>query len=123
METKISLSLLVPGAGLLTQEFCDKNSKESYNVSKISVQYQSGKGKKRKLVKELLKVHTRKQRLVTQHINMCAEAYEYMLATPTEPKLLKVWNRLSEAIRLKHHFDQIAHDFRAVSYSYEILGD
>lgn len=123
MEVKVSLSMLVPGAGLLTPEFCEKNPKESYDKHKIPFTYTKGKGKNTKRVKELLVISTRKQRTVTQNINICEEAYEYMLTTPTSNKLAKVWNSLSKKERLKAHFDLIAHDLHAISYSYEVLGD
>lgn len=136
VEPKISLSLLVPGAGMLSSQECDKNPKESYDEHKILISYTKGKGKYQKEAKKLLVINTRKQKLVTQNINICEEAYYHMLATPTSPKLAKptktnkngdvverVWDTLSVHERLKHHFDQIAYDLRAVSYSYEILGD
>lgn len=100
------------------------------------ISYTKGKGKNQKTVKKLLVVNTRKQKLVTQNINICEEAYHHMLSTPTTPKLSKptkvnkngevikrVWDDLTVHERLKHHFDQIAHDLKAVSYSYEVLGD
>ena len=133
MEVKVSLSLLVQGAGLLTHEFCEKNPKESYNKDKVLISLTKGKGKNQKEIKKLLVINTRKQKLVTQNINICEEAYHYMLSTPTSQKLAKViktkqngdmirvWDTLSVHERLKHHFDLIAHDLRAVSYSYEIL--
>lgn len=136
VEPKINLSLLVLGAGLLTPEFCEKNPQESYNENTIVLTHTKGKGKFQKVVKKPLAVKTRRQRLITQSINICEEAYHHMLHTPTSPKLAKptkfnkygevierVWDTLSEAERLKHHFDLIAHDLNAVSYSYEILGD
>ena len=136
MEVKVSLSLLVQGASLLTPEFCDKNPKESYDESKILIKHTKGKGKNKREVKKLLVIHTRKQKLVTQNINICEEAYKYMLSSPTSDKFSKptkknkngdvierVWDTMSVHERLKEHFDQIAHDLHAVSYSYEILGD
>lgn len=136
VEPKISLSLLVPGAGMLSSQECDKNPQENYDEQKMLVKYTKGKGKAQKKVKKLLAVKTKKQKLVSQHINICDEAYRYMIETPTTPKLAKptkhnkdgevikrVWDNLTVHERLKHHFDQIAHDLRAVSYSYEILGD
>lgn len=123
MEVKVSLSLLVQGASLLTPEFCDKNPKESYDKHKMLVSYPKGKGKHQKMVKGLLVFKTRKPRLVTQNINLCEEAYQFMLLTPTTPKLGRIWDTLSVHERLKKHFDLIAYDFHAVSYSYEILGD
>lgn len=136
MEIKVTLSLLVPGASLLTPEFCEKNPKESYNEQEMLISYTKGKGKFQKRVKKPLVIKTRKQRMVSQNINICEEAYKSMLDTPTSNKLAKpikvnrcgevvkrVWDTLTVHERLKHHFDLIAHDLRAVSYSYEILGD
>lgn len=136
MEVKIILSLSVQGAGLLTPEFCEKNPKESYNKNKLSINYTKGKGKNQKKIKKTLTFQTRKQRLITQNINICEEAYKYMLTTPTSAKFSKpakrnrngdivkrVWDIMSIDERLKHHFDLIAHDLHAISYSYEILGD
>ena len=136
MEVKVSLSLLVQGAGLLTPEFCEKNPKESYNEHKMLISYTKGKGKNQKTSKKLLVIQTRKQKLVTQNINICEEAYKHMLSTPTSAKFSKptkknkagdvierVWDTMSVHERLKEHFDLMAHDLHAVSYSYEILGD
>ena len=136
VEPKISLSLLVPGAGMLSSQECEKKPKENYNEHKVLINYTKGKGKHQKTVKKLLIVNTRKQKLVTQNINICEEAYHHMLSTPTSPKLARpakidrngavvkrVWDTLSVHERLKSHFNLIAYDFRAVSYSYEILGD
>ena len=136
VEPKVSLSLLVPGAGMLSSQACEKSPKESYNEEKVLISYTKGKGKSRKEVKKLITVHTRKQKLVTQNISICEEAYRYMLNTPTSPKLAKptkynsfgdvierVWDTLTLHERLKHHFNLIAHDLGAVSYSYEVLGD
>lgn len=94
------------------------------------IKYTKGKGKFQKEVKKLLVVKTRKQRMVSQNISICEEAYRSMLDTPTSPKLAKplinekgevkgrIWDTLSEHERLKHHFDLIAHDLGAASYSY-----
>lgn len=138
VEPKIILSLLVQGADLLTPEFCEKNPKESYNVEKMLVQYykedkETGKQKK---VKEMLTIRTRKQKLITRNINICKEAYHHMLKTSTSDELEKpvkmdpqgkevkrLWDTLSVHARLKKHFNQIAHDLGAVSYTYEILDD
>lgn len=136
MEVKITLSLLVPGAGLLTPEFCDKNPKENYDENNMLIRVTKGKGKHQKEGKKLLVIRTRKQKLAIQKLNICEEAYKYMLSTPTSVKLSRptkrnkdgdvierVWDTMSVHERLKKHFDLIAHDFHAVSYSYEILDD
>lgn len=136
VEPKVSLSLLVPGASMMSSQECEKNSKDSYNEHKMLINFTKGKGKNQKVVKKPITIKTRKQKLVTQNISICEEAYNHMLSTPTSHKLSKpakknasggmaerVWDTLSIHDRLKHHFDLIAYDLRAVDYSYEILGD
>lgn len=136
VEPKVSLNLLVPGAGMLSSQVCEENPQENYDEHKLLLTYTKGKGKFQKTVKKVLNIRTRKQKLVSQNINICEEAYYHMLHTPTSAKLSKptkynkygevierVWDTLSIDERLKYHFDLIAHDLGAVSYSYEILGD
>ena len=121
---------------MLSSQECEKKPKENYNEQKMLISFTKGKGKNQKKVKKLLVINTRKQKLVTQNINICEEAYYHMLTTPTSQKLAKplkinskgdvvkrVWDTLSVHERLKNHFDLMAHDLRAVSYSYEILED
>ena len=136
VEPKVSLSLLVPGAGMMSSQECEKNPKESYNEHKMLINFTKGKCKNQKEAKKLLVIKTRKQKLVSQNISICEEAYKSMLSTPTSRKFAKptkvnalgdvierVWDTMSVNERLKCHFDLIAHDLNAVSYSYEILGD
>lgn len=136
MEIKVRLSISIPGAQMLSSQECDKNPKESYDESKVLIKHTKGKGKHQKEAKKLLVIQTRKQKLVIQNINICEEAYKSMLSSPTSAKFSKptkknkngdvierVWDTMSVHERLKKHFDQIAHDLHAVSYSYEILGD
>lgn len=95
-----------------------------------------GKGKHQKEREKYMIIRTRKQKLAIQKLNICEEAYKYMLSTPTSVKLSRptkrnkdgdvierVWDTMSVHERLKKHFDLLAHDFHAVSYSYEILDD
>lgn len=136
IEPKVSLSLLVRGAGMLSSQECEKNPKESYNEKKMLVSIPKGKGKNKKEVKKLVVIKTRKQKLITQNISICDEAYQHMISTPTSAKFARpvktnkageivkrVWDTLSVDERLKHHFNQIAHDLGAVSFSYEVLKD
>lgn len=123
-DIAIRLSLQVPGAGMLSSQECEQNPKESYNIHKVPVVFTKGKGKFQKTVKQILTVKTRKQRLITQNISICKEAYDYMLETPANGRISQEkWIALPEKERLKAHLDQIAQDLKAVSYTYEILDD
>lgn len=133
-ELKVSLSFFVPGANMLSSQECDKNPKENYNEDKMLIRLTKGKGKHQKEREKSLIIRTRKQKLAIQKLNICEEAYKYMLSTPTSVKLSRptkrnkdgdvierVWDTMPVHERLKKHFDLLAHDFHAVSYSYEIL--
>lgn len=133
VENKISLTFVLPGSILLSEQECSKNPKNSYITHKIMLPH-SIKGKKMKPVYKPIFVKTRKTRTVTQHINMTTEAYLYMLNTPTTSKLsrmvknkskgiVRAWDLLSEHEKLSAHFDLIASDLHAISYFYEILQD
>ena len=113
----------VQGANMMSSQECDKNPKENYNKHKMLVSYTKKKGKFPKKVTELIVFSTRKQTLITHSINMYEEAYKFMLETPVAPYNQKTWKKLSINEKLKAHFDIIAYDFNALSYSYEILDD
>lgn len=136
VEPKVSLSLLVPGAQRLSEQECSENPKYSYDDYTLTFSYTKGKGKNQKKVRTTITIKTRKQRLITQNINITDEAYNYMLSTPTSAKFAKalhrnaagevtkrVWDIMPIRDRLNKHFDLIAHDLGATSYSYEILDD
>lgn len=125
---KLNLSLQVPGACMLSQQECCKNPKDSYDTTKMMVEYEvtdtEGKKTKKRKVKELINIRTRKSVPAKQNIVMSEEAYKHMLETPVDLRTsLTAWLRMPEDQRLKAHLDCIAHDMRAISYTYEILGD
>ena len=75
-ELKVSLSLLIPGAGMLSSQECDKNPKKNYNEDKMLIRLTKGKGKHQKEREKSLVIRTRKQKLGIQKLNICEEAYK-----------------------------------------------
>lgn len=114
--------MLVPGASLLTPGFCEENPKESYEEHRLQIEYPV---EKKKYKKETLLFKTRKNRPVTQHINISKEAYDAMLEEAPQNSRIsqKHWLSMPKNERLKVHLDQIASDLKATRYSYEILDD
>ena len=118
--------MTVPGAGLLTPEFCEKNPKESYDVTKLLVR--NGRGKNST---ELITVATRKNKTAKQSISITKEAYDYMVSNEFEsnsPSLLRkypkhVWLKMTPKQRLEAHLSIIAESFNAVGFTYEVLDD
>lgn len=111
--------MVVPGATLFTQEVCESNPK-LMKEHKMRVSYESGKGQKKS---ETIVYKTRKSKDAVRKIKMSREAYEYMLDTPVDPKMTSRWKSTRNSDRLRYHFEQIAKDFGARSYDYEILDD
>ena len=130
IESKIRLTLVVPGATMLSSQECEKNPKENYKEQNVVVKYTKGKGKHTTTKTKVYKIHLRSHKPATQSISICKEAYDYMLSTPTEAKYnratkggKRIWDTMTIKDRLKMHFDTIANDLNAISYSYEILDD
>lgn len=133
---KLRLSLSVPGAQMLSRQECLKNPKDSYDIDKMSVRYTTGEGRRRKVRTDILVIKTRKSRQARHNINICNEAYDYMISddTPPAPKYsrivkskkgapVSIWSTMSVSERLKVHLDLIAKDFNATDYTYEVLDD
>lgn len=118
---KLRLSLYVSGAQMLSSQRCEEQPIESHDVTNIVVEEKVGKKKGKK---ETITVLTRKSRLVRQNINLTLEAFLYMTGKePPYSKSVSEWHRMSRKERLKWHLDQIAQNFNAVSYTYDVLDD
>lgn len=120
-DIKIRLSLVIPGATMLSSQECEQNPKENYDEHKVIIQFSKGKGKKAKELKKFVTIKTRKCNTAKQSINITEEAYNHMISTPTSAKLARIWNMMPKKKRLEAHFDLIANDLHALSYSFEIL--
>lgn len=136
-DIKLRLSLMVPGAKMLSREESLKNPNESFDESVVNVEYPVGRGKNPKIKKETLIIRTRKAKPVKQNINICSDGYRYMIdgSEPPTPKYAKIvsqkrngdivtlWSTMSVDQRLKVHLDLIAEHFNAKEYTYEVLDD
>ncbi len=125
-EIKVRLSMTVPGAGMLSSQECEKNPKESYNVTKLLVK--NGRGKNST---ELITVATRKNKTAKQSISITKEAYDYMVSNEFNSNcsslLFKypkhVWLKMTPKQRLEAHLSIIAESFNAIGFTYEVLDD
>ncbi len=81
-------------------------------------------------VKELAKEHN----LAKQVLKMSQKAYKTMLEESISPKynkvvakskgkLIRVWDTMSEDARIRKHCELIAHDMRAIDFSFSVLED
>lgn len=124
-EIKVRLSMVVPGAVMLSTQDCVKMSKkDAYEQSKVTLKYPVKKGKKTVMKQETLHIQTRKSRTARQNISISKEAYDYMTSKSEAPaRMTKIWAKMSTVKRLEYHLGLIAENFNAFSYSYEILDD
>lgn len=132
IETKVSLSLMVPGATMLSSQECEKNPKENYNFHKVNLQYKKGRGKYSKEKAEYIHFKTRKCVPAVQHINISVDSYNAMISTPTSKKFFKIvdeltgkrlWDTTPIDKRLELHLDNLAEALGALSYTYKVLAD
>ena len=65
---KLSLKIVLPGRTLLSEQECSKNPKESFNNHSMVVTDEEHH-------KEVIHFNTRKNRTVTQCLNISEEAY------------------------------------------------
>lgn len=125
VETKVRLSMEVPGATMLSSQDCEKMSKkEAYKQESLTIEYAAKKGKKSVTKRETIHYSVRKSKPARQNILISKEAYVYMTKGESpSPKMNKVWVNMTSAQRLEYYFNLIAEDLNAISFSYEILDD
>lgn len=141
-EVKVSLSVIVPGSVMLSKEEClkttqkviEKTSKKTGKTYKKTVDVlvdnfdMMDKSTIRVIDKnntvETITVYTRKSKPATQSLNICKDAYRYMVSTecPSWSKS-KVWNTMKPKERLEAHLQRIAEGLGGVSYTYQIFED
>lgn len=124
-EVKVRLSMVVPGATLLSSQDCEKMSKkQAYNEETVTLTTTIKKGKKQKVKKEIYHIKTRKSKPATHNLSIYKEAYDYMTGKEApSAKVLKSWSNMNKRARLEYHLNNIAEHFNALSFSYEILDD
>lgn len=131
VEPKMSLTLVLPGSTMVSQQVAENKPKEFTEENKMSfMSYNSKKGKGL----EVITFRTRKSIPARQVLKMSREAYEAMLSDPTDSKynkivakvkgkLIRVWDTMSEDTRIKKHCELIAHDMGAISFDYSVFED
>lgn len=137
IDIKLRLSLCVPDAQMLSLQECNKNPKENFDLTTMTVETTVGKGRNAKVKREILHIKTRKSKVAKQNINICSEGYHHMIDGSEPPTAkynkpvgykrdgtpISLWSTMSVDERLKVHLDLIAEHFNALSYSYEVLDD
>lgn len=126
-EVKVSLSIKLPGRVMLSQESAkalEKMNLAGFTKHSMVVEEHKRMGKKVKVDKETIHFKTRNSVPAVQNINICKEAYLYMIGKEC-PSFIspKDWSRMSKVKRLEAHLNEIAESRNGVVLHYHIFED
>jgi hypothetical protein len=119
VESKVRLTILVQGAGMVSEQECSKDSEEVVKPAK-------------KQKAKVQAIQLRPSKTAKQVISICKEAYEYMTSKEGRPTLPSVrgkysnstWcTKMGKKARLEAHLSLISQSLGGISFSYEILED
>ena len=141
-EIKVSLTIALQGSVMFSKEECLKTTqkvierktkggkvyKKTINVQidnldimdKHTMKVTDKDGKN----PESITFYTRKTKPATQTMNLCKEAYEYMISKEC-PAWSKIgtWNQMSPKQRLEAHLQKIAEHLQGKMLSYKVFED
>lgn len=122
-EIKVSVSIVLQGSILFTQEEAETLEKEQsgsgFDNQTQVVKNLNGKGEK------VVHYKTRKCRPACQSVKLCKEAYLYMIDKNSCPEWEKTkkWATMSKKERLESHLKRLTEYFGGTSFSYKIFDD
>lgn len=123
-EIKVSVSIILPGSILLTQEEAETLEKEQSN-SGFEKHSQIVENPKNRKDRQVIHYTTRKCRTASQSVKLCKEAYLHMidkLACPEWEKRNK-WIAKSDKERLESHLQRLTEHLGGISFSYKVFED
>ena len=123
MEIKISLSIILQGRVMYSQEQAKALEKEKvgtgYDTFSMRVKGKKSNGKKNI---QTITVETRKCKPAGQSLNLSMDAYDYMTGKEA-PYFVKPrdWEKLTKKQRLEAHLKRIVEELGGVSFTYAVL--
>lgn len=130
LEIKVSATFLLPGSTLVASKPIDKKGKTKEQLEQLKQEYYNTH--KQETVafycnrqRHIIEIWVRKGKPATQKLNLCKEAYDYMVSSEgwagVAPK--HDWARTSKRMRVKLHLMQIAESLRGTLLDFAILED
>ena len=122
-EIKVSVSIVLQGSILFTQEEAETLEKEQpgsgFDSQTQVIENLNGKGR------AVVHYKTRKCRPACQSVKLCKEAYLYMIDRNSCPEWEKTkkWSAMSKKERLESHLKRLTEHFGGTSYTYKIFED
>lgn len=124
IEPKVSVSIVLQGSVLLTQEEAETLEKEQPN-SGFEKHTQVVENPKNKKDRQVIHYQTRKCRTASQSIKLCREAYFHMIDKSACPEWEKVgqWASKSNKERLESHLQRLTEHLGGISFTYKVFED
>lgn len=122
-EVKVSLSIVLPGNTLLSQEQAEAlekvKSAKGFDSFKMEVSEPDNKNR------EIIEVRTRKSIPASQSINITKESYNYMTSSKEVPNWANPndWKNRTIAARLEAHLQRLCEFLGGTSFTYVIFED
>lgn len=130
LEIKISATFLLPGSTLVAEKPISKKGKSKEQLEQLKQEYY--RTHKQETVafycnrqRHIIEIWTRKGKPATQKINLCKEAYDYMISSEGYTGIVSKhdWARTSKKMRVKLHLMQIAESLGGSLLDFAILED
>lgn len=121
IDPKVNLTITLQGRVMMSEQECSKNPKENYTTIVENHKLPNRKGKSTPYI---LKYQVRNSYTCRQSINLCKEAYLYMIDKKSKPEWYKgstKWSNLSNKQRLEQHLKRISDSFNGISFTYQIF--
>lgn len=121
-EIKVSLSIILQGGSMYSQEQAKALEKEKVGTGYDTFNMRVESLKDGKKDAETITVKTRKCKPAGQSLNLSMDAYDYMTGKEA-PYFVKAkdWERLTKKQRLEAHLKRICEELGGVSFTYAVL--
>lgn len=130
LEIKVSATFLLPGSTLVAEKPISKKGKSKEQLEQLKQEYY--RTHKHETVafycnrqRHIIEIWTRVGKPATQKLNLCKEAYDYMISSEgwTEVASKHDWSRTSKKMRVKLHLMHIAESLGGSLLDFAILED
>lgn len=126
-EIKVNLTVELPGRTMLSKQECLKQLKNDEIVEdfdkmeEFSLRIYDPETNKRLTIKPRI----RKCKPAIQSLNICKEAYEYMISKNSTPSSIRenTWLLMSQQSRLEYHLKEISESLGGTSFTYQVIED
>lgn len=124
-EIKVSVSIILRGSVLFTQEEAETLEKEQPNSGFEKHTQVVEKNPKKGKGKQVIHYSTRKCRQASQSIKVCKEAYLHMIDKTACPEWIKMkkWAAMNKRERLEAHLKRLTEHLGGLSYTYKVFED